>query len=251
MTVRHDGLAVDWLGYATVRIEGPDTVLYVDPGRYGVLSGEWTPDGDTAAGAHPPGADHRPGDADAVLVTHRHHYDPEGIDRVADGDATVVTFEGIDVHRTDRTGVRPADLPYEVRSVGMETDGLVAGVPFFTLPAYNHPDGPHTRPDGSPVHPEGRGCGYLLAVDGTRVFYPGDTDVLEGHATLDVSVFLAPIGGRFTMDRTAAASLAGSMDPDLVVPVHYNTFDAIETDSRAFAADVAANGVPVALDESR
>jgi L-ascorbate metabolism protein UlaG (beta-lactamase superfamily) len=247
MTVRHDGLAVDWLGYATVRIEGGGTVVYVDPGRYGVLTGEWTPDPDRP---HPPGEDFRPGDADAVFVTHRHHYDPDGIDRVAAEDATVITFEGIDVHRTDRTDLRPAELSSDVRTVGMEAEGVVADVPFWTVPAYNHPDGPHTRPDGSPVHPEGRGCGYLLSVDGTRVFYPGDTDVLEGHAALDVSLFLAPIGGTFTMDRTGAASLAAAMDPDLVVPVHYNTFGRIEADSRAFAADVAASGVPVVLDES-
>jgi L-ascorbate metabolism protein UlaG (beta-lactamase superfamily) len=250
MTVRHDGLAVDWLGYATVRIEGPDTVVYVDPGRYGVLTGEWEPGSDRADGAHPPGCDHRPGDADAVLVTHRHHYDPDGIDRVASADATVLAFEGIDVHRTDRTERRPAELPYEIRTVGMEAEGLVAGVPFWTVPAYNHPEGSHTRSDGSPIHPEGRGCGYLFSVDGTRVFYPGDTDVLEGHAELDVSLFLPPIGGSVTMDRSGAASLAGAMEPDLVVPVHYNTFDGLEADSRAFAADVAASGVPVALDES-
>jgi L-ascorbate metabolism protein UlaG (beta-lactamase superfamily) len=52
------------------------------------------------------------------------------------------------------------------------------------------------------------------------------------------------------MDRTEAAGLAVALEPDLVVPVHYGTFDAIETDSRAFAADVASAGVPVALDES-
>jgi L-ascorbate metabolism protein UlaG (beta-lactamase superfamily) len=39
------------------------------------------------------------------------------------------------------------------------------------------------------------------------------------------------------------------MDPDLVLPVHYNTFEAIAADSRAFAADVAERGVPVVLDE--
>ncbi|MEF8782823.1 MAG: MBL fold metallo-hydrolase [Haloarculaceae archaeon] len=250
MPISHDGLTVGWLGYATIRIESEDTVVYVDPGRYGCLTGEWTPDSDRARDAHPPARDYRPGDGDAVFVTHRHHYDPDGIDRVASDDATIVTFEGIDVHDTRRTDVRPADLPYEVRAVGTETEGVVAGVPFWTVPAYNHPDGPHTRPDGSPIHPEGFGCGYLLAVDGTRVFYPGDSDVLEGHPELDVSLFLAPIGGAFTMNRETAASLAAELAPDLTLPVHYNTFEGIEADSRAFAADVAARGAPVVLDES-
>ncbi len=250
MSIGHDGLTVEWLGYATTRIAGADTVVYIDPGRYGVLTGEWTPPSETARGSHPPTRDYRAEDADIVFVTHRHHYDPDGIERVAGEDATVVVFEGVDVGGTDRTDTRPADLPYEIRRVGMEDEGVVAGVPFWTVPAYNHPDGPHTRADGSPVHPEGFGCGYLLALDGTRVFYPGDSDVLEGHAELDVSLFLPSIDDTFSMGGEAAVDLAAEMNPDLVVPVHYNTFDALQADSRAFVGEVARRGVPVVLDES-
>lgn len=249
MTVHADGLAVDWLGYATVRIEGDRTVVYVDPGRYGVLTGEWTPDSDAAGDAHPPARASRPEDGDAVFVTHRHHYDPDGIGRVASDDATVVVFDGIDVHRTDRTTLRPADIEADVRSVGLESQGLVGDVAFWTVAAYNRADGPHTRPDGEPVHPKGRGCGYLLNVDDTRVFFPGDTDVLEGHAQLDVDVFLPPIGGTYTMDRQAAADLAVELDPAVVVPTHYNTFERIETDSSAFARTLGERGVTVRLDE--
>lgn len=250
MTVTHGDLAVDWLGYATVRLAGSDTVVYVDPGRYGVLSGEWTPPGESARDGHPPSRDSRPEDGDVVCLTHLHHYDPDGVERVAAEDATVLAFEGIDVHQTDRTDRRMSDLPYDVRTVSSEAQGLVADLPFWTVPAYNEPGGSHARPDGTPVHPEGRGCGFLLSIDGTRVFHPGDTDVLEGHAELDVSVFLPPIGGRYTMDRHEAADLAAAMEPDLVVPVHYNTFAEIEADSTAFATALEERGVAVALDES-
>jgi len=51
------------------------------------------------------------------------------------------------------------------------------------------------------------------------------------------------------MDRHEAASLAATIDPNLVLPIHYNTFSTQEIDSRAFAADVAEAGVPVVLDE--
>lgn len=250
MSIGHDGLTVEWLGYATTRIAGADTVVYIDPGRYGVLTGEWTPPSETARGSHPPTRDYRAEDADIVFVTHRHHYDPDGIERVAAADATVVVFEGIDVHATERTDVRPADLPYEVRRVGTDAEGVVADIPFWTVPAYNRPGGPHTRPDGSPIHPEGSGCGYLLSVDGTRVFYPGDSDVLDGHAALDVSVFLPSIDDAFSMGGEAVVDLAAAMDPELVCPVHYNTFEGLEADSRAVAGAVAARGVPVVLDES-
>ncbi len=247
MTVTHDDLTIEWLGYATVRIEG-DSVVYVDPGRYGVLTGEW--ESSNGAAEHPPAQDYRPEDGDVVCITHRHHYDPEGIRRVAAPDATIVTFEGIDIHHTDRTDIRPTDLDYEVRPVGMEENLLVDDMPIWTVPAYNDPEGSHTGPDGTPFHQKGRGCGFVLALDGTRVFLPGDTDALDGHAELSVDVFVPPIGGAFTMDRHEAADLAAEMAPDLVVPVHYNTFEAIAADAGAFAADLRDRGVAVKRDET-
>lgn len=247
MTVRHDGLTVDWLGYATLRVEGADTVVYLDPGRYGTLTGEWEPD--TPGVGHPRGRDYRAEDGDVVCVTHVHHYDDDGIDRVAADDATVVVFDGLDVTDTDRE-VRPVEeLPYDVVRVGSEAELVVGDVPLLTLPAYNHPDGRNVRSDGSPIHPEGFGCGFVVEVDGTTVFWPGDTDVLEGHERVEASLLAPSIAQSFTMNRHEAADLAEAMDPDLVLPVHYNTFEALEADSGAFAADVARRGVPVVLDE--
>ncbi|WP_058996440.1 MBL fold metallo-hydrolase [Haloarcula sp. CBA1127] len=248
MTVRHDGITAEWLGYATLRLEGEDTVVYFDPGRYGVLTGEWEPD--TPGIGHPPTRDYAPKDGDIVCVTHIHHYDPDGIRRVASEDATVVAFEGINVHATDRDLDRLADLDYEVRKVSMEADVLVHDVPIWTMPAYNHEDGRNLKDDGSPIHPRGIGCGFLVSLDDTHVFWPGDTDVLDGHAELDVSLFVPSIAKNYTMNRHEAADLAEAMDPDLVLPMHYNTFTSLEADSGAFAEDVAKRGVPVVLDEN-
>jgi L-ascorbate metabolism protein UlaG (beta-lactamase superfamily) len=247
MTVRHDGLTVDWLGYATLRIEGDDTVVYLDPGRYGTLTGEWEPD--TPGVGHPPGQDYRAEDADVVCVTHIHHYDSDGVERVSNEDTTVVAFEGIDVTDTDRELTPVDDLPYEVVEVGMEDELVVGDVPIATVPAYNDPDGKNVDEDGEPIHPKGIGCGFVVTVDDTNVFWTGDSDALEGHEALDVSLFAPSISQSFTMDRHDAADLAEAMDPDLVLPIHYNTFAALEADSGAFAEDVAKRGVPVVLDE--
>jgi L-ascorbate metabolism protein UlaG (beta-lactamase superfamily) len=247
MTVRFDGLELEWLGYATLRIAGDDTVVYYDPGRYGTLDGTWEPD--TPGVGHPPGQDYRAEDADVVCVTHIHHYDDDGVERVASEDATVVTFEGIDVSDSDRDLRPPEELPYEVVRVGMEDELVVDDVPVMTVPAYNHPDGRNVRSDGTPIHPEGIGCGFLVEVDGTTVFWTGDSDVLEGHEALDADVFVPSISQSFTMNRQEAADLAEAMEPDLVLPIHYNTFEALEADSGAFAADVAGRGIPVVLDE--
>jgi L-ascorbate metabolism protein UlaG (beta-lactamase superfamily) len=254
MSVRHDGLDVEWFGYATVRIETPDGfVAYLDPGRYGVLTGEWTAPSPDADEAHPDPIDYHARDADLVCVTHGHHYDSDGVERVAGEDATVVVHEAVDADGIDRDVVPPEDLPYEVVRVSDDDHRVVSGpggdVDVWTVAAYNDPEGPYARPDGSVVHPRGEGCGYLLSLDGTTVFWPGDSDAHDGFSRLSVSLFLANISGSVCMDRHDAADLAETLDPDLVLPVHYNTLDFLEADSAAFVTDVAKRGIPVVLDE--
>lgn len=228
--IEYDGLELSWLGHATVRLDGGGTTVYVDPGRYGVLD------------------DYEGGDGDVVCVTHGHHYDTDGIRTVADADATVVAFEGINTHRIDRDVERFADLPYDVRTVDAEADIAVGDAIVRTTAAFNDPDGPHVRPDGRPYHPEGRGCGFHVTVDGVSAYCPGDTDVLDGHEHLSVDVLCPPIGGTCTMDRHGAAALAASLDPALVVPIHYDTVDAIDADAEAFAADLEERGIETRLD---
>jgi len=252
MTVRFSGLAVTWLGYATTRIETADgTVVYLDPGRNGVLTGDWEPWDDDVH--HPPSCEYAPHDADLVCVTHDHHYDSDGVRRVAGDDATLVAYEAVDAAGIDRDVEPVADLPYETVRVGYGEAVTAAGVTVRAVPAYNRPDGPRADDRGRVGHPEGFGCGYHLTLPGSAgdvtAFYPGDSDVVPAHEDLTVSVFLPPISGKLTMGPTEAADLAERLDPSLVLPAHYNTFPRLAGDSRAFASDVASRGVPVVLDE--
>ncbi len=251
MTVRYGGYQLRWLGYSCARIETPGgTVIYTDPGRYGTLDGTWA---DRYGGmAHPTGPAYDERDGDFVVVTHDHHYDSDGVRRVANDDATILVFEAVDAGRIRDNG-RDADDPealdLDVVRVAYDETHSFDDVTVDVLPAYNHPDGPNVQSDGTPLHPEGFGCGFNITVDDVSFLWPGDSDVLERHGELDVSVLLPSIASSFTMDRHDAASLAETLDPELVLPIHYNTFDALRADSRAFAADVASLGIPVALDE--
>ena len=247
MTVHHPELTIEWFGYATVRLSVPDgPTVYLDPGRYGVLTGEWEPHGSDLD--HPPAQDFNAHDGDVVCVTHDHHYDSDGIRRVASDDATLVVYDAVDPAGIDRDVESLDELPYETIRVGEHDDLAVGEAIVRTVPAYNVPGGPRSDDEGTPNHPEGFGVGFLVTLDDVTVFYPGDSDVLDGHAELNVDVFLPPISGALTMDRHEAADLAEALSPDLVVPIHYDTFELLESDARAFAADIASRGVPVALD---
>ena len=217
---------VSWLGYATIRLRGKRTV-YLDPGRYSVLD------------------DYDERDGDVVCVTHDHHYDPDGIRRVAKPDATVVVYDAVDADNITRDVTPVDDLDYDVVRVGERETLSLDGVRVRSLPAYNRPDGPRDN------HPEGFGVGYLVTVDDVRVLWTGDSDALPHHDEVDADVLCPPIGGSFTMNREEAAALAERMQPDLVVPVHYDTFDALETDADAFVTDVANREIGVALNNPR
>lgn len=220
MSVAFDGLTFDRLGHASVRIETSEgTVLYIDP---------WSEVFDGA-----------PGDGDIVFITHDDfdHYDPEGIEGVAASDATVAAYEAVDT----------SDIEHGVVDLPHEGETTVDGISVRSVPAHNDAAGDHVDDDGNPFHAEGEVIGLILMLDGTDVFYPSDTDFLALHRELSVDVFIPPIGGHYTMDRLEAAEFSRSVDPALVLPVHYDTFGAIETDASAFVEELAAEGYSVEL----
>lgn len=220
MSVEYNGLTFERLGHASVRIETEDgTVVYIDPWS-DVLDGE-------------------PGDGDLVFVTHDDfdHYDPAAIDAVAGPDATVAVYEAVDTSDLDRDVV---ELPHD----GTTT---VNGVAVESVPAYNDPAGEHVDEDGNPFHAEGEVIGLLLTIEGTTVFFPSDTDYLPHHESITAEVFIPPIGGHYTMDRHEAAEFARSVDPELVLPVHYDTFEPIETDAEAFVEELEGDGISAKL----
>ncbi|SDK22060.1 MBL fold metallo-hydrolase [Natronorubrum texcoconense] len=220
MSTTYEGLTFERIGHASKRLEtGDGRIIYIDPWSEVV--------------------DDEPGDGDVVFVTHDDfdHYDPEAIEAVAGDDATIAVFEAVDT----------SDLSYDVVDLPHEGDLTVDGIEVRTVPAYNDPDGEHVDEDGSPFHAEGEVIGLLLTLEGTTIFFPSDTDFLDHHGSITADVFVPPIGGHFTMDRHEAADFARSVEPELVLPEHYDTFEPIETDAEAFAEELESDDIRVEL----
>lgn len=220
MSIPHDQLRFERLGHASVRIETEDgTVIYIDP---------WS---DVL--------DEEPADGDVVFVTHDDpdHFDPSGIRAVSGPDVTVAAYEAVDTSGLD---ARVVDLP-------AGSTVTVDGIKVRTVPAYNDPTGKHVDETGAPFHAEGEVIGLILEIEDTSVYFPSDTDFLEEHASISADVFIPPIGGHYTMDRHEAAAFARSVEPDLVLPVHYDTFEAIRTDAVGFAQELEEEGIRVDL----
>jgi L-ascorbate metabolism protein UlaG (beta-lactamase superfamily) len=118
--------------------------------------------------------------------------------------------------------------------------GYVALVPAWhtnTLPGSE--ESPFSAEHGIAIGPA---AGLVIKLGGTTVYHAGDTCLFSDMKLIaqrsDIDVALLPIGGHYTMDRRDAVLAAEFVGAPTVIPMHYDTFPAIETDSEAFKAEV-------------
>ncbi len=78
--------------------------------------------------------------------------------------------------------------------------------------------------------------GFWLELGGTTLYHAGDTALLTDMTLLKgtVDVALLPIGDNFTMGPVDAARAVEFIEPGVVIPIHYNTFDLIAQDPEVF-----------------
>jgi L-ascorbate metabolism protein UlaG (beta-lactamase superfamily) len=169
---------------------------------------------------------------DAILLTHGH------------GDHLGDT---VDIaKRTNAPVVAILELANEISGQGVEVhDPNLGGTVKFDwgwvklVPAW------HTAvtPSGTPHTP----AGLLIHIGDRLVYHLGDTCLFSDLQLIarrgdKVDLALVPIGGHYTMDRYDAVTAVGFIEPQQMIPCHYNTFPLIETDVEAFKSDVQNAG---------
>jgi len=105
-------------------------------------------------------------------------------------------------------------------------------------------------PDGSYG---GNPCGLLLSAEGKKIYLAGDTGLfysmrLIGEEGIDLATL--PIGDNFTMGPDDALRAVKLIQPQVVIPSHYNTFDVVRQDPHAWAKRVrdATETEPVVIE---
>jgi L-ascorbate metabolism protein UlaG (beta-lactamase superfamily) len=93
-------------------------------------------------------------------------------------------------------------------------------------------------------------AGFLFDIDGKRVYHAGDTALMMDMQLLrgQVDIALLPIGDNFTMGPEDAVRAVEFIEPAVVIPIHYDTFDVIRQDARAFARGVGERAEVVILE---
>jgi L-ascorbate metabolism protein UlaG (beta-lactamase superfamily) len=202
---------IHWLGHDSFRIDGSST-LYIDPWKL--------PAGQPAA--------------TGVLVTHDHydHLSVPDIDGVTGPDTVVVGPSCV----TDKLGARAAVTVRPGQAVAVGT-AQVTAVPAYNLDKFKTP--------GTVYHPREAGhVGYVVDLDGLRIYHAGDTDAIPEMGDIDVDVALLPVGGTYTLTPAQAAEVCTRLKAKVVVPMHFGDIVGTEQDARRFKE---LCGIPVTI----
>lgn len=89
-------------------------------------------------------------------------------------------------------------------------------------------------------------CGFIFEIEGTTIYHAGDT-CLNSEMKMIGEIYqpdiaMLPIGGVYTMDIEHAIKAAEWLGSSEIVPMHYNTFDAISVDLSDFERQIREIG---------
>ncbi|TET45849.1 MBL fold metallo-hydrolase [Candidatus Aerophobetes bacterium] len=204
---------IHWLGHASFRIEGNGLVIYIDP---------WELE-DGAKG-------------DLILITHDHHdhCSLEDLAKIQKKDSVIVTVAAAAAKLSGQIEVmRPGD------------ELTVKGIPISAVPAYNVNK---FRSPGVPFHPRESGyVGFILTVEGQRIYHAGDTDFIPEMESIDADIALLPVSGTYVMTVDEAVEAVKAIRPQIAIPMHVGRHIGSLVDAKHFKekASVPVQILPV------
>lgn len=149
--------------------------------------------------------------ANIIFVTHEHgdHFDKDAIKLLSDNGTKLITNR------------RCADMLGfgEVMANGDKMQ-IADDFTVEAVPAYNYSEG------RTQFHPKGRDNGYVLTVDGLRIYIAGDTeDIPEMSGIKDIDIAFLPCNQPYTMTTEQLVKAAKTIKPKVLFPYHYGQTD--------------------------
>ncbi len=201
------------LVHSSIRIEYGNLELYIDPVRQ---LGNRTIDYTSMP------------QADFIFVTHEHgdHYDKDAIKQLTKVGTRFITNR------------RCADMQgFGLVLKNGDKEDLNSGIKVEAVPAYNTSEG------RTQFHPKGRDNGYILDLDGLRIYIAGDTEDIPEMADIhDIDIAFLPCNQPYTMTPDQLIKAARVIKPKVLFPYHYG-----QTDVTTLPASLKDDGIDVRI----
>ena len=115
----------------------------------------------------------------------------------------------------------------------------------IAVPAFHSSMTPDNTYGGCP-------CGFIFNINDRIIYHAGDTCLNSEMKTIgevyQPDLSMLPVGGYYTMDIEHAVTASEWLQTSIVVPMHYNTFDAIKVDISEFEREVRKlNKIPLIM----
>ena len=166
--------------------------------------------------------------ADYIFITHEHHdhFDTTAIKQLTGDNTQLITNQ------------RCAEmLGYGTVMANGDTLQLADDFTVEAVPAYNTTEG-HLQ-----FHPKGRDDGFILTLDGLRIYIAADTeDIPEMAEIKDIDVAFLPCNQPYTMTPEQLINAARMFKPKVLFPYHYG-----QTDVSGVPSQLEADGVEVRI----
>jgi L-ascorbate metabolism protein UlaG (beta-lactamase superfamily) len=155
--------------------------------------------------------------ADIICISHEHfdHCSPDDVKKVSKADTVIVT-----------EAASAKKLSGDVRVLKPGDTLEVGGVKITAFPSYNTDKAFHPKENGW--------LGFLVELDGVRIYHTGDSDFIPEMRDLDVDIALIPVSGTYVMDAAQAVEAARAIRPKVAIPMHYGKIVGSEEDARKF-----------------
>jgi L-ascorbate metabolism protein UlaG (beta-lactamase superfamily) len=156
--------------------------------------------------------------ADIILISHEHydHCSPEDVKKILK-DSTIIVTEARSA----------AKLSGDVRVMRPGDKVTVAGIPIEAVPSYN---------TNKSFHPKDNGwLGFIVTVDGVRIYHAGDTDRIPEMKSFQADIALLPVSGTYVMTAEEAVEAVKMIKPKVAIPMHYGAIVGSADDAARFS----------------
>ncbi len=155
--------------------------------------------------------------ADLIMITHDHfdHCSPDDVAKIQQPGTVIVTEKD-----------SAKKLTGDLREIKPGESLVVDEVKVEAVPSYN---------TDKEFHPKRNAwLGFIIEIQGVRVFHAGDTDFIPEMNGFNVDIALLPVSGTYVMTADQAVEAALAISPKLAIPMHYGTIVGSDQDAINF-----------------